>query len=80
MRLPQRGFHLHFIFDNNPSESDHQVLGLFREEIRNVDRVLKSLPKRIAPSINVPPQTNGLVESMLQWLYFWFIRLKRAGA
>ncbi|MGQ9563182.1 MAG: hypothetical protein ACUVQH_05190 [Thermogutta sp.] len=69
VRLPQGGFHLHFIFDNNPDESDHHVLSLLREELRRIPRILQSVPKRVVPAISIPPHQNGLVESMLHWLH-----------
>lgn len=67
--LPQGGSHIHFFFDDNPDDSNHEILSVFQKEVSCSQRILDALPKRLIPRFHVPPQTSGLIENELSWLY-----------
>lgn len=69
VNLPNGRTDLLFISVEYRDDSDVQALRMFKEELRDIQRILKSVSKRVVPPINLPPQSNGLTENTLYWMY-----------
>lgn len=67
--IPSGGFHLHYFFSEYSSGPAQGVLRALRQKLSDLHNIVAKIPKRVLPSIAVPPREDGLEENALRWMY-----------
>ena len=58
---------IHYLTTEDDLEVAKRELDEFKQSIKRVSGFLKELPRRVAPSIKLPPQSNGEQERIVLW-------------